>query len=170
MNAFWRQSPEFCCRIVLLKLYFFSSSAEKKTAEDPQQVRTSDLLSLIVGGEKCGTQILDMKATNQIPPAFPFQSSELAHNIHLTPNMTSSTIGISDQFFNSSRQEAVPAILTCEDLEQTILSEYTEGTSALPAPGERWSSSGAKTQESKAGIDNLASQHLLSLLQKGGGL
>ncbi|PSS04006.1 Uro-adherence factor A like [Actinidia chinensis var. chinensis] len=142
---------------------------EKKTAEDPQQVRTSDLLSLIVGGEKCGTQILDVKATNQIRPAFPFQSSELAHNIHLTPNMTSSTIGISDQFFNSSRQEAVPAILTCEDLEQTILSEYTESTSALQVPVERWSSSGAKTQESKAGIDNLASQHLLSLLQKGTG-
>ncbi|XP_057499641.1 uncharacterized protein LOC130783893 [Actinidia eriantha] len=143
---------------------------EKKTAEDPQQVRTSDLLSLIVGGEKCGTQISDVKATNQITPAFPFQSSELANNIHLTPNMTSSTIGISDQFFNSSRQEPVPAILTCEDLEQTILSEYTESTSAFQAPVEGWSSSGVKTQESKAGIDNLASQHLLSLLQKGGGL
>lgn len=149
--------------------WFLEDAAEKVALENPPQARSTDLLSLIVGGEKAGPQVSNVKATDHISPTLSFQSSEL-NNKHLSSNMASSTFGISEHFSNSSKLEAPPAILTCEDLEQTILSEYSENKSTLQPPVQEWSSSGAKTAEPKAAIDNLASQHLMSLLQKGAGL
>ncbi|KAL7233166.1 hypothetical protein ACSBR1_016907 [Camellia fascicularis] len=139
---------------------------EKKAAEDPSHTRPRNLLSLIVGGEKGGSQVSDVKATKHVLPDISFQNSEPT-NWHLTSNMTSSTIGISEPLYNCSKQEAIPAILTCEDLEQTILSEYSESGSTLQDPVQIWSDSNTKTKVSKADIDDHASQHLLSLLQKG---
>ncbi|XP_028099914.1 uncharacterized protein LOC114299389 [Camellia sinensis] len=134
---------------------------EKKAAEDPSYAKPSDLLSLIVGGEKGGSQVSDVKPTHILPDI-------TLHNLeHANRYMTSSPIGLSEQFYNSSKEEKVSSILTCEDLEQTILSEYSESSSTLQASGGGWSVSGAKTEESKADIDDRASQHLLSLLQKG---
>ncbi|KAL6982068.1 hypothetical protein U1Q18_023684 [Sarracenia purpurea var. burkii] len=135
---------------------------EKKAALDPMKARPSDLLSLIVGGERSGTQVSDVKATKHIPPDFPIQSAGLT-NRNLTSTMASSTIGFSEQ-------EAVLPILTCKDLEQTILSEYSESSETLKAPVKGLSFSGPKTEESKADIDDRASRHLLSLLKKGSGL
>lgn len=149
--------------------WFLEDAAEKAAVENPPQSRSTDLLSLIVGGEKGGPQVSDVKATDHIPPPVSFQSSELT-NKQSASNMASSTIGISEHLYGSSKLEAPPAILTCEDLEQTILSEYSESNSTLHAPVQGWSSSGAKTEEPKAVIDNLASQHLMSLLQRGPGL
>ncbi|CAL5331729.1 unnamed protein product [Camellia sinensis] len=139
---------------------------EKKAAEDPSHTRPRNLLSLIVGGEKGGSQVSDVKATKHVLPDISFQNSEPT-NWHLTSNMTSSTIGISEPLYNCSKQEAIPPILTCEDLEQTILSEYSESGSTLQDPVQIWSDSSTKTKVSKADIDDHASQHLLSLLQKG---
>ncbi|XP_058223751.1 uncharacterized protein LOC131333309 isoform X2 [Rhododendron vialii] len=147
--------------------WFFED--EKAAVENPPQSRSTDLLSLIVGGEKGGPQVFDVKATDHIPPPLSFQSSELT-NKQSVSNMASSTIGISEHLYGSSKLEAPPAILTCEDLEQTILSEYSESNSTLHTPVKGWSSSSAKTEEPKAVIDNLASQHLMSLLQRGPGL
>ncbi|KAI8545068.1 hypothetical protein RHMOL_Rhmol07G0013800 [Rhododendron molle] len=148
--------------------WFLEDAAEKAAVENPPQSRSTDLLSLIVGGEKGGPQVFDMKATDHIPPPLSFQSSELT-NKQSASNMASSTIGISEHLYSFSKLEAPPAILTCEDLEQTILSEYSESNSTLHAPVQGWSS-GAKTEEPKVVIDNLASQHLMSLLQRGPGL
>lgn len=127
------------------------------------------MLSLIVSGEKGGTQGSDVKATKHTPLELPFQSSEL-NDRHLTSNMESSAIGMSEELYNCGKQEAVPAILTCEDLEQTILSEYCESSSSLQASVEGWTASGEKTEELKADVDDCATQHLLSILQKGTGL
>ncbi|XP_057496975.1 uncharacterized protein LOC130781689 [Actinidia eriantha] len=136
---------------------------EKKAAEDPSSAMRNDLLSLIVSGEKGGSQVSDVNATQHFPPDLPLQSSEFING-----RMTSSTIGISEQF-NNSKEEVVSTIVTCEDLEQTILSEYSESNSTLQKP-VLGLFSGVKTEESKPDVDNLASQHLMSLLQKGSGL
>lgn len=65
--------------------------------ENPPQARSTDLLSLIVGGEKAGPQVSNVKATDHISPTLSFQSSEL-NNKHLASNMASSTFGISEHF------------------------------------------------------------------------
>lgn len=152
LNAFQHQIPWLSCKISCLSCSL-TSAAEKAATENPPQSRSTDLLSLIVGGEKGGPHVPDVKATDHVPPPLSFQSSVLI-NKHST----------------SSKLEAAPAILTCEDLEQTILSEYSENNSILHAPVQGWSSSGTKSEEPKAVIDNLASQHLMSLLQRGPGL
>uniref|UniRef100_A0A5B7AAV6 Chorismate synthase n=1 Tax=Davidia involucrata TaxID=16924 RepID=A0A5B7AAV6_DAVIN len=139
---------------------------EKKPADELSSGKPNDLLSLIVGGEKGGSQVPDVKATQHIPPEFPFQSSELA-NRHMTSNITSATIGISRQLYSSNKQEAVPTVLTCEDLEQTILSKFSENSSTLQQTMQGRSVSGGKIDQPKEDVNNHASQHLLSLLQKG---
>ncbi|KAA8520677.1 hypothetical protein F0562_015051 [Nyssa sinensis] len=139
---------------------------EKKPTDELSSGKPNDLLSLIVGGEKGGSQVPDVKATQQILPDFPFLSSELA-NRHITSNITSATIGISDQLYSSNKNEAVPTVLTCEDLEQTFLSEFSENSSTLQQTMLGMSVSGGKIDQPKADVDNCASQHLLSLLQKG---
>ncbi|XAR63026.1 hypothetical protein NMG60_11022811 [Bertholletia excelsa] len=131
---------------------------EKKVPEGPSSARPSDLLSFVVTGEKGGSQPSIVETTQQIQADPIFQTSEPI-NRFLMSDMKSSTVG--------SNQEAVPAILTCEDLEQTILFEYGESSSILQASNPGLSVCGAKTEEAKAAIDDHASQHLLSLLQKG---
>ncbi|KAE8721325.1 Ribosomal L5P family protein [Hibiscus syriacus] len=57
---------------------------------------------------------------------------------------------------------AVPAVLTCEDLEKSILSESAENDPSLPSATEGWKIPDARC-EKKVNVDNHATQHLLSL-------
>ncbi|XP_021677042.2 uncharacterized protein LOC110662387 isoform X2 [Hevea brasiliensis] len=134
---------------------------EKKPIDNISSGRPNDLLSLIVGGEKSGSQTFDVKAIENIPPSLPLQSPGLADE-----HMTSNSMPVE----KIDKLDTVPAVLTCEDLEQSILSEITENGSMLQPPLLGWSGSGPKTEHQKADIDDHASQHLLSLLQKGAGL
>ncbi|GFZ00965.1 hypothetical protein Acr_14g0006000 [Actinidia rufa] len=136
---------------------------EQKAAEDPSYALRNDLLSLIVSGEKGGSPVSDVNATWHFPSDLPLQPSEFING-----RIASSTIGISEQF-NNNKEEVVSTILTCEDLGQTILYEYSESSSTLQKPALGFVS-GVKTEESKPDVDNFASQHLMSLLQKGSGL
>ncbi|XP_057510905.1 uncharacterized protein LOC130793296 isoform X2 [Actinidia eriantha] len=136
---------------------------EQKAAEDPSYALRNDLLSLIVSREKGGSPVSDVNATRHFPSDLPLQPSEFING-----RIASSTIGISEQF-NNNKEEVVSTILTCEDLEQTILYEYSKSSSTLQKPALGFVS-GVKTEESKPDVDNLASQHLMSLLQKGSGL
>ncbi|XP_011037003.1 PREDICTED: uncharacterized protein LOC105134329 [Populus euphratica] len=140
------------------------SEEEKKPVDNLPSGRPNDLLSLIVGGEKGGSQV---KTTDHMRPTFPFQSFELADR-HLTSNQKSVSIENNEELSITGKLDAAPAVLTCEDLEQSILSEITENGSALPPPVYGWGGGDVKAEQQKADVH--ASQHLLSLLQKGAGL
>ena len=122
------------------------------------------MLSLIVGGEKGGSQV---KATDHMLPTFPFQSSELEDR-HMSSNLKPVSVENNEKRSNTDKPDVVPAVLTCEDLEQSILSEITENGSTLLPPVHSWSGGHVKFEQPKA--EYHASQHLLSLLQKGTGL
>lgn len=137
-------------------------------AEKPPEHHTSagpeDLLSLIVGGGKAGVQASDVEATQIIPPELMHQRSEVKNP---SDSISSATIGIFEQSYNQKNIEAVPAVLTCEDLEGKILSEYSENSSFLQPPVYVNSATDAAEMQPKASVDSHASLHLLSLLQKG---
>lgn len=130
---------------------------EKKPREDASLGKSNDLLSLIVGGEKDGSTMSEMKLTQR--------DSDVA--LHMAPNSTATAIESSQQLYYDNKPEAVPAVLTCEDLEQSILSEVGANRSKSRLPAQGCNALSAEGDESKANIDNNASQHLLSLLQKG---
>ena len=140
--------------------------AENKLADSLSSGRPSDLLSLITGGEKAGSQVSDSKTSEQIPLVLTSEHVELA-NKPMASDLVSATVGISEQLYNSNKPYAVPGVLTCEDLEQSILSEISDNSSTLQPPEQSGISSDGKTEQPKTNTGNHASQHLLSLLQKG---
>ncbi|XVF22491.1 hypothetical protein REPUB_Repub12eG0177200 [Reevesia pubescens] len=140
---------------------------EKKSGDDMSTGRPKDLLSLIQGGEKGGSHVTDRIATKHVASNFPFQISELADR-HVISNLMSPGVENSEQSCNIndvSKPEAVPAVLTCEDLEKSILSESTKNDPMLPPAVEGWKVPDAESEKQEVNIDDHASQHLLSLLQ-----
>lgn len=148
----------------MCSLHFSHSSAEKKQSNDHSSGRPNDLLSLIVGGEKGGPQVPGSKNENSLPN-LPFQNSEPANKV-MTVNMKAATVDTSEQLNKNNKAEAVSAVLTCEDLEQSILLEFNENGSTLQPPVQSWIDPAGKEHQ-RPDVDDLASQHILSLLQKG---
>ena len=127
-----------------------------------------DLLSLIQGGEKGGSHVSDRIATKHVASNFPFQISDLAIR-HVISNLASPGIENSEQsciISDVNKPAAVPAVLTCEDLEKSILSRSAENGSTLPPAVEGWKIPNAESEMQEVNIHDHASQHLLSLLQK----
>ncbi|XWS76971.1 hypothetical protein CRYUN_Cryun01aG0224100 [Craigia yunnanensis] len=140
---------------------------EKKPIDDLSTGRPKDLLSLIQGGEKGGSHVSDRVATKHVASNFPFQISELADR-HVISNLMSPGIENSEQSCNINdvnKPASVPAVLTCEDLEKSILSESTENDPVLPPAVEGWKLLDAESEKQEVNIDDHASHHLLSLLQ-----
>ncbi|GMI98422.1 Conserved Binding of eIF4E 1 [Hibiscus trionum] len=138
---------------------------EKKPIDGRSPGRPKDLLSLIQGGEKDGSH--DRVDGKHVASNFPFQISEVA-NRHVRANLTSTGIVNSKQSWNindDNNSAAVPAILTCEDLEKSILLESTENDPSLPPAIKEWKISDAECETQEVNVDNHASQHLLSMLQ-----
>ncbi|XP_076923184.1 uncharacterized protein LOC143585241 isoform X2 [Bidens hawaiensis] len=123
---------------------------EKKPLDSLSSSRPNDLLSLIGGGDK---------ATDSIAQELPYKGFGITE----TPSGPK-------HLFNNFRQESAPppvaAVLTCEDLEQTILSEYSEKGSNMLPPVLNWNASSQENANAVT-VDNHATNHLLSLLQKG---
>ncbi|KAL8114115.1 uncharacterized protein LOC141667013 isoform X2 [Apium graveolens] len=136
---------------------------DEKPPEQHTSVGPDDLLSLIVSGGKAGVQASDVEATQCIPPELMHRSSEFNN---LSNSISFATIGIFEQSYNQKNIEAVPAVLTCEDLEGKILSEYSENSSVLQPPVYVNSATDAAEMQPKISVDSHASLHLLSLLQK----
>ncbi|XWS32135.1 hypothetical protein CRYUN_Cryun23aG0135100 [Craigia yunnanensis] len=140
---------------------------DKKPIDDLSTGGPKDLLSSIQGGEKGGSHVSDRIATKHVASNFPFQISELA-NRHVISNLTSPGIENSEQsciINDVNKPVAVPAVLTCEDLEKSILSESTENDPMLPPAVEGWKILNVESKKQEININDHASQHLLSLLQ-----
>ncbi|CAJ1820888.1 unnamed protein product [Sphenostylis stenocarpa] len=137
---------------------------DEKNPVDDMTNRPNDLLSLIVGGEKGGLQTSNIETTEHIGSNFSFLNSEPISE-HMASNAAHNIINNSGVFSKSDKPEVSPAVLTCEDLEQSILSQVSENGSSRKQPIQD-EDLDAKTEQSTS-IDNHASQHLLSLLQKG---
>lgn len=106
-----------------------------------------------------------MNGSENLRPHVPRGSSQL--NDESTMSILSATNGVSESLQNSSRKDIVQNILTCEDLEQTILSEYGETGPNVQPTLQGSNITGAKPEKLRAPVNDQASQHLLSLLQKG---
>lgn len=128
--------------------HWFVEEEETKPKNDSSS-RPNDLLALIAGGDNSRSQVSDVKSTENI-----------------LSNALAATLEVSELLYASSKDNAAPAVLTCEDLEQTILSEYSENSSNLQSLLPGWSTN-SKPEEQRERVDDNASQHLLSLLQKG---
>ncbi|KAM7275621.1 hypothetical protein ACFE04_017487 [Oxalis oulophora] len=129
---------------------------------------SNGLLSLIVGtGESSETQIRDMKNSKQDSSSSPFQTVDLLHK-H-SSDLIPPAVEISEKLNIVDKIEPAPPALTCEDLEQSMLSELCEKDPALLPIPQTWSMTDVETKSQKPDTDNHASQHLLSLLMKGTG-
>ncbi|KAK1376895.1 hypothetical protein POM88_033088 [Heracleum sosnowskyi] len=113
----------------------------------------------------CGVQASGIEALQSIPLELD-QSS--GHTTRLaSSSISSARTELSGQSHKYNVVEAVPAVLTCEDLEEKILSEYTENSLTLQPSVYDNSATGFEEAQSKASVDSHASLHLLSLLHKG---
>ncbi|KAK9292184.1 hypothetical protein L1049_020144 [Liquidambar formosana] len=123
------------------------------------------------GNEKSGSQMFgvsDERVTQQNPPDFSSEINELTHK-PMTSTSTSATDGISEQLY-SCNKSTVTSVLTCEDLEQSILSKINENSSAQLQSVQGGSDYNTKDEQSNSANGDGLSQHLLSLLQKGANL
>ncbi|XVF73127.1 hypothetical protein PTKIN_Ptkin12aG0176900 [Pterospermum kingtungense] len=137
---------------------------EKKPVDDLSTSRPKDLLSLIQGGERSGSDVSDRIASKHVGSDFPFQSSQLPDR-HVISNVMSPGIENSEQSYSiNDANISGAAFLTCEDLEKSILSESTNNP-MLPPPVEGWKIHEAESEKQEVNIDDRASHHLLSLLQ-----
>ncbi|XP_030468289.1 uncharacterized protein LOC115686983 isoform X1 [Syzygium oleosum] len=134
---------------------------EKKTADDTLSGRPKDLLSLIGVGDKGESSVSDVQTPEQ-PWSKSLFSGSQPKDKQMTEGTASAAVGSCEQFANR-KPGGVPAVLTCEDLENTILSEISDSGSNLQQPLQ----AEAKVEQPRANVDSLASQHLLSLLHKG---
>ncbi|KAJ8749050.1 hypothetical protein K2173_013495 [Erythroxylum novogranatense] len=142
---------------------------EKRPIDGAPPARPTDMLSLMVGAENGGSQVFDAKATTKIPQKFPFQSTELVDG-HTTSNLILVKADDVEQFCNTDKPEVTSAVLTCEDLEQSIMSGITAHGSTFIHPVQGSSHLDANAEQQKDDVDDHASQHLLSLLQKAASL
>ncbi|KAF8087150.1 hypothetical protein N665_0596s0004 [Sinapis alba] len=129
---------------------------DNKPVKDPPSSRPpGGLLSLLQGADKL--QDFETKAMGELSMDFPYQGHAIKNTEKLR-NTSASTL-----------VTAAPPVLTCEDLEQSILSEVSEiypPPPPLPVDQDFSVSSVKKTKQPKASVDDKASQHLLSLLQR----
>uniref|UniRef100_A0A804R080 Eukaryotic translation initiation factor 4G n=1 Tax=Zea mays TaxID=4577 RepID=A0A804R080_MAIZE len=98
------------------------------------------------------------------------ESSKFAHwflDEDLKPAEDLSSKSLLSMIVKNENPEAVP-IMTCEDLEQTMLAQVSNSSSTqINATKEQLTVMDEPVAMQKVTVDNHASQHLLSLLQKG---
>lgn len=150
---------------------FSHLTTEIKPVDDVSSSKARDLLSLIVSHDSGGAQastVSNEKAIENIPRIFPFDNTEAAQNLVTSTAATSTTVGVLEPFYHSDKPDASSGVLTCEDLEQSILAEVEgSGSNMQQSMLGVWNFLEAKDEKQKTAVDDHASQILLSLLQKG---
>lgn len=121
---------------------------------------------MIVGGEKGGYDESDVKHSEQSLRTVSFHGYESAES-YIASSATSSNVAKKEPFYEKSRPEAVSPVLTCEAVEQSLLSKISDNDLVLRPSDQRWSHSDADVKHPTVKSDDHASLHLLSLLQKG---
>ncbi|KAL6006740.1 hypothetical protein ACLOJK_032234 [Asimina triloba] len=145
-----------------------ASHAEKKINDDTSSSTAKDLLSLIVSNEKGRPMVSTMsneRGIEHVQTISPPENDEVPQKLVSSP--TSSAMGIAEPPFCQVKPDVSSKVLTCEDLEQSILAEVNESSAHVQPMQGPWSISDAKVEQKMANVDDLASQHLLSLLHKG---
>ncbi|XP_031494518.1 uncharacterized protein LOC116260363 [Nymphaea colorata] len=140
---------------------------EVKPAVDQPPSTAEDLLSLFASNEKgiaYNTEIKKElnKAGTIIPP-------EEATNIqeHVVQPLPTSVGSVSEPS-HSEKLDVRSGVLTCEDLEQFILAEANASQTNIESSVKVFSNvPNLGSEQQQTDVDNQASQHLLSLLQKG---
>ncbi|KAK6918328.1 hypothetical protein RJ641_016750 [Dillenia turbinata] len=163
MDDFW--SPK---AVQDSKFAHWFDEEEKKHPEDISLGRSTNLLSLIVGGENAVPAAPDGNLSEQIVPDLPSEITD-TRNLQATAKVFASD-GIAEHLSSISKTDAARAVLTCEDLEQSILSEISGSSSGTQPAAHGLGAVGPKSEQPKPKVDDFASQHLLSLLQKRSGL
>ncbi|ONK59033.1 uncharacterized protein A4U43_C08F2280 [Asparagus officinalis] len=144
-------------------------SENEKKFED---FSSRELLSLIVSNEKSGSLVstADEKAGQNIPLKLTSESVVNPSKLPTIP-VTCSVTSVPENCSLSDKKSPNSTVLTCEDLEQSILAEVK-----ITKPDQHHSDQGGwipadgKSERMKAVIDDRASNHLLSLLQNRTGL
>ncbi|KAJ0968357.1 hypothetical protein J5N97_025274 [Dioscorea zingiberensis] len=138
---------------------------DKKSVED---FSSKNLLSLIINKEPLTSQVSEFpldKALESTKPSLSFENQESIHRHCEFPAAVS--VPIPSPYYQSDSQDTHPGVLTCEDLEQSILAEVKDNSIVLqqsvqgPRMGLDHESGGQKTR-----VNDHASEHLLSLLRK----
>ncbi|CAL5046499.1 unnamed protein product [Urochloa decumbens] len=142
-----------------------------KPAED---LSSKSLLSMIVKNENQGPEniihappLTDAGVQNLSPRAPIDKFDSASKLLSFTPSAAPD--GSLEQYNRSDIPEAVPVMMTCEDLEQTMLAQVKSNSSSTQrnATKEHQTVVDEPVAMKKVAVDNHASQHLLSLLQKG---
>ncbi|XP_042436546.1 uncharacterized protein LOC122022580 isoform X1 [Zingiber officinale] len=138
---------------------------ENRRSED---FSSKNLLSLIVNNDKVGSSNFTVSHANVFEHgesgSTDITNTTLKFDVSPT---TVSEIGISEQYHQVDKLNSSPVVLTCEDLEQSILADIEGGPSLQHTVQEPETRTGGKPEHPKSDIDEHVSQHLLSLLQRG---
>ncbi|KAL4186885.1 hypothetical protein AMTRI_Chr09g16110 [Amborella trichopoda] len=132
----------------------------EKIPDDTSSSKSTDLLSLFVNNEKGVSSLIPLtsqeSAVENVPSVLPLEKIENASAVAPFANLH-----INDSPLELLKPDIPPRVLTCEDLEQSILAEVKETNSDITFD--------LRPEQKPADVDNTASQHLLSLLHKGMG-
>ncbi|XP_042432171.1 uncharacterized protein LOC122022626 isoform X4 [Zingiber officinale] len=138
---------------------------ENRRSED---FSSKNLLSLIVNNDKVGSSNFTVSHANVFEPGKPGSTDITNTTLKFDVSPTTvSEIGISEQYHQVDKLNSSPVVLTCEDLEQSILADIEGGPSLQHTVQEPETRTGGKSEHPKSDIDEHVSQHLLSLLQRG---
>ncbi|XP_020598754.1 uncharacterized protein LOC110038303 [Phalaenopsis equestris] len=143
--------------------HFFYDESEDKISIDDKSSR--DILSLIVNNDNFGSQVY-MSSNEETTEKN--QSSLPSENTAILPS-SSSPSPITGMFLESYQgvEQKTCAVLTCEDLEQSILAEVKDRCFIMPSLQEPSTAVDANSEEHKDVVNDHASHHLLSILQRG---
>ncbi|PKU83592.1 uncharacterized protein LOC110112411 [Dendrobium catenatum] len=141
---------------------FQEESEESMPTEDKS---SRDLLSLFVNNDNFGSQVYissNDEAAEKNQSGLPSENA----TVHLSSPAPCPITGTLLESYQGDEQRPC-AVLTCEDLEQSILAEVEDRCSVMQSLQDTLIAVDAKSEEHRDVVNDHASHHLLSLLLRG---